>query len=211
MSSSRHVRFAENVAYTATPSPSYSVSSLPSSYGPWTPPNAFNGNMPLSASAPMLHPMLGFAGPEPNVVFDVTLPTINIRPMKNIPHSVLMEEATFPRVPSLVLTHPRLFWTITVEPSDGGNWVLVRDVFNAIYASLRQQASAGEYDRLGSDVQRQVTKAFSKRYARMPNAQSQTLEKSKGLKRVDFLGSMVTFMGLTPSQIGPNYWELVLA
>ncbi|KAJ7037501.1 hypothetical protein C8F04DRAFT_1180547 [Mycena alexandri] len=208
MSSSRHVRFAESVGYAATPSPSHSVSSLPSSYGPWTPPNAFNGNLPLGA--PMLHPVLSFAGPEPNVAFNISLPVANIRPMKNIAPSVLLEDATFPRLPSLVLTHPRLFWTITVEPAEG-NFVLVRDVFNAIYTSLRQQASAAEYERLGSEAQRQVTKAFTKRYSRMPNAQSQTFEKSKGLKRVDFLGSMVTFMGLNQSQMGPNCWDLVLA
>ncbi|KAJ7776131.1 hypothetical protein B0H16DRAFT_1879544 [Mycena metata] len=158
-----------------------------------------------------LHPILSIAGPEPHFIFDVTRPPTNIRPIKNIADSVLMEEATSPRVPLLVLTHPRLLWTIIVEPAEGTNFVVVRDVLNAIYGSLRLQASAREYERLGSGVRRRVTKAFKRRYVRMPNAESQALEKSKGLKRVDFLGSLITFEGIAPSQIGSNYWELVLA
>ncbi|KAJ7151589.1 hypothetical protein C8R46DRAFT_1122510 [Mycena filopes] len=208
--SSRHVHFAESVAYAATPSPSYSVSSLPSSSGPWTPPNAFNGNLPLGAGVPALHPLLGVG---PNVAFDVTMPSENICPMKHIAQSVslsaLREPATFPAAPSLVLTHPQLFWTIAVQPQDG-NVVLVRDVFNAIYASLRTPASSNDFERLQSDAKRQVTKAFTKRFSRIPDPAQAGFEKSKGLKRVDFLGSMVTFKGLSRSQMGPNCWDLVL-
>ncbi|KAJ7226088.1 hypothetical protein GGX14DRAFT_642808 [Mycena pura] len=211
----KHVRFSDNVV--STPSPAFSLASLPSSYGPLTPPQAaFNAYLPMTGVA-AVNPVLTFAGPmaPPHLSFDVTLPAANVRPSKrnmNMDSSILLQPATNPPLPMLILTHPRLrTWKIQITPAEGGGYVRVIDVLEGIYASLRQQATAADYESLPSrDAQRDVTGAFTRRWSLMPDAAGRSLEKAKGLKRVDFLGSTFMFAGLVQSQQGPNYWDLVL-
>ncbi|KAJ7651988.1 hypothetical protein DFH06DRAFT_1331207 [Mycena polygramma] len=203
----KHVHFSEDVVFPPTPSPSYSVSSLPSSYGPYTPPQ---NNAYLPGAAFTTHPVLGWAGPTPYLSFDVTLPHGNVQPTKNIPPSVLHEQATSPPLSSLVLVHPSLPWQIAVHATRG-RAVTVSDVLSGIYTSLRQQASAAEYGSLTPVRQKEVTAAYTRRWTRMPNPSGQAVEKAKGLKRVDFLGPTVAFAGISQSQMGPNCWNLLLA
>ncbi|KAJ7226081.1 hypothetical protein GGX14DRAFT_642749 [Mycena pura] len=213
----KHVRFAEDVDVLPTPSPTFSVASLPSSCGPLTPPP----DMPVTSylSTPVnvggvpvaIHPVLAFAGTmfPPHLAFNVTLPAENVRPMDL---RVLHEDATSPRLHSLVLVHPRLSyraWQITITPAEG-KYVRVCDVLEGIYKSLRQQATAADYESLPSrDAQKEATAAFTRRWMQMPDSEMAALERSKGLKRVDFLGTS-TFGGLSQSPHGPNYWDLLL-
>ncbi|KAJ6519271.1 hypothetical protein C8R45DRAFT_16633 [Mycena sanguinolenta] len=212
----KHVRFTDDDVVFPTPSPTFSAtSSLPSSYGgPMTPPNGPNLYMPLNMGVPAaIHPVLEFTqGTIPPLFFDVTLPAENVKPStNNIPQQVLGIPATNQQLSTLVLVHPRLGkWRINVQPA-GGKVVLVQDVLNAIYTSLRQQASGADFESLPPAAQIEVTAAFTRRWTRMPTPQTQKIEKSKGLKRVDFLGSTVTFAGLLRSQFGPNCWELMLS
>ncbi|KAJ7767515.1 hypothetical protein DFH07DRAFT_808771 [Mycena maculata] len=205
----KHVHFSEDVHFPPTPSPSYTVTSLPSSYGPVTPPQ--NTYLPMTGM-PAIHPVLEFTGCAPPLSFDVTLPVQNVKPSTNIfSPNILYENATAPAVASLVITHPRLLWDITIRPSEG-KCVRVCDVLSGIYTSLRQQASGTDYESLPSHTAKsEVTAAFARRWMRIPDPAAKSVEKSKGLKRVDFLGSTVTFGGLSRSQSGPNYWNLVLA
>ncbi|KAF7340139.1 hypothetical protein MVEN_01932400 [Mycena venus] len=208
----KHVHFSEDVVFPPTPSPTFSSTSLPSSYGPFTPPNAFNAYMPLNVGGQPIsvHKVLEYAGPTPFLCFDVTLPHQNVKPSINIPVSVLLEPATKPGLPSLVLIHPRLGrWQITARPEQG-KVVLVRDVLSAIYTSLRQQATAADFEALPPPMQDEATTAFSRRWMRMPTHETKNVEKSKGLKRVDFLGGAVTFVGISQSQSGPNCFNLLV-
>ncbi|KAJ7480093.1 hypothetical protein B0H11DRAFT_2026502 [Mycena galericulata] len=210
----KHVHFSEEIQYTypPTPSPTYSSTSLPSSYGPLTPPqNAFNAYLPMTGMAGMAHPALQYSGQPPQLRFDVTLPPQNVKPSSStMSPNVLYENATAPPVASIVLVHPRLLWEITIRPSDG-NYVRVCDVLAEIYKSLRQQATGSDYDALPSRAaQTEVTAAFTRRWTRIPDPAAKTIEKSKGLKRVDFLGNTVTFAGISKSQSGPNHWNLLL-
>ncbi|KAJ6569582.1 hypothetical protein B0H19DRAFT_1136126, partial [Mycena capillaripes] len=187
----------------------YSVTSLPSSYGPYTPPqNTFNAYLPAAGVA--IHPVLSFAGPTPYLFFDVTLPHQNVKPSTQLSPSVLYEAATTPSLPSLVLVHPRLRWQIAIQPSEG-KYVRVVDVLSGIYTSLRQQATASDFEALPRSAQSEITAAFSRRFSRMPDPSGKAVEKSKGLKRVDFLGSSITFAGLSKSQMGHNCWDLLLS
>ncbi|KAF8213721.1 hypothetical protein K438DRAFT_1804526 [Mycena galopus ATCC 62051] len=209
------VRFSDDVVSPPTPSPTFSSTSLPSSYGPFTPPNAFNPYMPLNmagVAASGLHHTLAYTGAKPLLCFDVTLPPDNVKPAtNNMAPTILCEYATKQEFSSLVLVHPRLGrWRITVQPAEG-KVVLVRDVLSAIYTSLRQAASAADFASLPPAAQVEVTAAFNRRWARMPTPQTKAIEQKKGLKRVDFLGSMVTFAGLLKSQSGQNCWELLLS
>jgi hypothetical protein len=206
------VRFSEDVVFPPTPSPTFSNTSLPSSYGPLTPPNAFNHYAQLNAGGEQgtIHPVLEFRGPAaPYLCFDVTLPQQNVTPSTKMSSDVLMNPATKEGLSTLILVHPRLgAWHITVRPAEG-KVVLVRDVLSAIYTSLRQPATGADFDSLPPPVQREVGAAFARRWARMP-PQMQNAERAKGLKRVDFLGSGVTFAGLSKSQMA-GCWNLLLA
>ncbi|KAF7372535.1 hypothetical protein MVEN_00115700 [Mycena venus] len=208
----RHVHFSEDIVFPPTPSPTFSSTSLPSPYGPFTPSNAFNAYIPLNVGGQPItvHKVLGYSGPTPFLCFDVTLPPQNVKPTINIPASVLVEPATNPGLPSLVLIHPRLGrWQITARPQQG-KVVLVRDVLSAIYMSLRQQATAADFEALPEAMQSEATTAFSRRWMQMPTDETKNVEKSKGLKRVDFLMSTVTFAGISQSQAGPNCFNLLM-
>ncbi|KAJ7239027.1 hypothetical protein B0H12DRAFT_958105, partial [Mycena haematopus] len=136
----------------------------------------------------------------PPLCFDVTLPTQNVRLSSTISPQVLVSPATNQHLSTLVLAHPRLGrWRITVQPTEG-KVVRVQDVLDAIYTSLRQQATGDDFESLPPAAQVEVNAAFTRRWMRMPNPQTQKIERSKGLKRVDFLGSTVTFAGLLKSQ-----------
>ncbi|KAJ7922936.1 hypothetical protein B0H13DRAFT_1194682 [Mycena leptocephala] len=203
----KHVHFSEDVVFPPTPSPSYSVTSLPSSYGPFTPPqNAFNAYLP-SATGVALHCVLA-SGPNPYLFFDVTLPHQNVKLNPNIPSRVLYEPATTPPLPSLVILNSDLRWRITIQPMEG-KFVRVIDVLSGIYTSLRQQATSSDFEALPPIAQRAVTAAFTHRWTRIPDHSAKAVERSKGLKRVDFLGGKVTFAGLSPSQMG-NCWTLTV-
>ncbi|KAK7064739.1 hypothetical protein R3P38DRAFT_56718 [Favolaschia claudopus] len=209
----KHVHFSHDVVFPPTPSPTFSSASLPSSYGPVTPPNAFNSYAPLTASGSVtLHEVLKFQGPyPPALVFDIRLPHQNVRPSANyLDPRVLSQTATKQPLPSLVLIHPALgAWKIEVAPRSG-KAVLVEDVLFAIYSSLRQRASETDFQQLPPARQSSVVAAFTARWSSLP-PEHQQIEKGKGLKRVDFLCNQVKFAGLSPSQWGPNCFELVLS
>ncbi|KAJ7812353.1 hypothetical protein B0H14DRAFT_2856941 [Mycena olivaceomarginata] len=158
----------------------------------------------------MLSAVLEFNWPTPFLNFDVTLPVQNIKPLTPMPAAILMESATEPPLSSLVLVHPRLDpWDIIVRPIEG-EVVLVRDIFTAIYTSLQLPATKTDYESLSPAVQYQVSVAFSRRWKRMPNTELKDKEREKGLKRVDFLRSTVSFAGVSKSQLGHNYLNLLL-
>ncbi|KAF7336939.1 WD40 containing domain protein [Mycena venus] len=215
----KHVHFSEDIVFLSEdgvfpPTPSLTSSSMSpaSSYGPFTPPNTFNAYMPLNAGGQPIsvHEALEYTGPTPFLCFDVTLHPKNVEPSRKIRTSTLLEPATKPGLPSLVLTHPRLGrWQITARPEQG-KVLLVRDVLSAIYTSLRQQATAADFEALPPVIQSEVAAAFSRRWMRMPTHETKKVEKSKGLKRVDFLGSTVTFVGISQSQSEPNCFNLLV-
>jgi hypothetical protein len=105
------------------------------------------------------------------------------------------------------ITCARLPWSITVEPQPGAPFVTVSDVLLAIYTSLRRNVLPTEFASLPSASQYAVNDAFQRRYKRL-HAGDREIEKSKGLKRVDFLVDKTTFMGLSATQKGPEVWQL---
>ncbi|KAJ7451181.1 hypothetical protein FB451DRAFT_1284978 [Mycena latifolia] len=210
----KHVRFSEDVFFPPTPSPTYSSSSLPSSYGPLTPPQQYTPYLPFSSPTgptTAIHPILAYTqGNLPRFLFDVTLPPENIKASPEDGHA-MGQFATNPLTGSIVLMHQRLAWEIVIKPSQG-KCVTVADILRGIYTSLRTSASGSDFDALPTRAaQDEVTAAFARRWMRIDrDGAARALEKSKGLKRVDFLGSLVAFGGLARSPRGPNCWELVL-
>ncbi|KAJ7354407.1 hypothetical protein DFH08DRAFT_44373 [Mycena albidolilacea] len=157
----------------------------------------------------MLSAALEANGPTAFIDFDVTLPPQNVKQLKSIPAAILIEPATEPPLSSLVLVHPRLdSWHIMVQPIEG-KVVLVRDVFAAIYTSLQLPATPTDFESLSLALQREVSTAYFHRCKRMPTTE-QNAERSRGVKRVDFLRSTVRFAGLSKSQLGHTYLNLLL-
>ncbi|KAG7094548.1 hypothetical protein E1B28_005376 [Marasmius oreades] len=219
---SKHVRFAKiRTEYTIPtyPSRSYTISSLPSSNGPVTPPSyqvplpGHSHSKPKSAmQRTRAHSLLAYSGSHhPALNFDVTLPvsalTARYRPL---PSPLLSEPALSPVVPSLVLTTHLLPWAITIHASNG-YFVTVRDVLDAIYRTLRKNVTHNEYNSISSHQDRlRVNEAYERRYSRIRDYHASREEKQSGVKRVDFLHKRTRFMGILPSKGASHVWELRL-
>jgi hypothetical protein len=108
----------------------------------------------------------------------------------------------------MVIHCPYLPWTITILPINTKH-VTVRDVFDGIYRSLRLAVHEAEFQYLPSaEAKHSVNNAYTRRYKRLDDLQARELERSKGLKRVDFLGERTLFTGLSSTMERPNVWFL---
>jgi len=207
----KHVTFSEtNMVYSPpTPSPSYSVTSLPSSAGPITPPSLYKPSLPLPAGVLVrIHPTLGFNPHTPPLLFDLSIPRTaartNTSPPSHLSDRTLLEPATYPPVDRLTLI-TKLPWTLTIAPSSQP-FVAIIDVLEQLYRWLRLTVSQKEFDMESYDSQRAITAAFHQRFNR--DRQTAAVEKKKGLKRIDFLKGHNRFMGLSSTKDGPTVWAL---
>ncbi|KAJ7878000.1 hypothetical protein B0H14DRAFT_2712356 [Mycena olivaceomarginata] len=123
----------------------------------------------------------------------------NIQPLTPMPSAILMESATEPPLSPHSL----------IRPAEG-KIVLMRDVLVGIYTSLRKSATQADYELLSLARQHEAAAAYSRRWKRMPTPELEDVERLKGLKRVDFLRSTVSFAGVSKSQLGHNYLNLLL-
>ena len=213
---SKHVHFDEQEVYLPSPpppSPTYSISSLPSltystsflssSSGPFTPPPLGAGSpyyyTTLFDSASALHPALG-VGLE-HVIYNLTtLPSTVTDKRCPLPSAILMETATMPPVQSMVIQCPLLPWEIKVEPqkSKQRNFIVVQDFFDCLYSALRRPVTEHEFNAVVSSGRRySITNAFQQRIKSVPDYGLYLEEQKKGLKRVDFLGESIMFDGLS--------------
>ncbi|KAF7967794.1 hypothetical protein HWV62_32977, partial [Athelia sp. TMB] len=193
-----------------TPSPSFSISSLPSSDGPLTPPSPFPHPAALPKGAVVPHSLLAFDHGVPAIAFDVSLPTpavTNAARPTPLSAAQLADPAVFPPAPALHLVSA-LPWTLTVTP-DAHPYVTVLDVLRALYNALRIPASRGEFAKETAAAQAAIGAAFHARVARDPATHAG--EREKGLKRVDFLQGRNRFLGLSSTKLGPHVWALNLA
>jgi hypothetical protein len=67
-----------------------------------------------------------------------------------------------------------------------------------------------DYKLLSLARQREASASYSRRWKQMPTLELKDKERGKGLKRVDFLGSSVTFAGLAKSPLDYHRWNLLL-
>lgn len=212
---SKHVHFDERNVYSpSTPSPTYSMSSLPSSSGPYTPPPFGAGSpyhyTPLPDSAVTLNPALGVG--LKHVIYNMTtLPSTVTDRGYPLPPAILMETATMPPVQSMVIQCPLLPWVIKVEPpkSKQRNFIVVQDFFDCLYFALRRPVTDEEFNTVVSSGQRNsITNAFQRRIKSVPDYGLYLEEQKKGLKRVDFLGEYIMFDGLSANLNGGAQWTL---
>ncbi|KAI0353868.1 hypothetical protein OH77DRAFT_1406044 [Trametes cingulata] len=214
------VRFAD---IPSTPS-STSDATLASSPGPATPPAlhpsplpakhrgvfspAYYPSSPLPAAPVRLHPVLAGvpAYPAP-LVWDVSQPTESVQVRTStstqpLTDRLVKEPATEPKLGSITIICEQLPWAITVTPvPDAPGWkapyVTVGDVLYTLYRTLRLSATEAERSLCDSAHLRRVHNAYVARYERIAHPGERELEKSKYIKRVDFLCTSRMFQGLS--------------
>ncbi|KAI1787993.1 hypothetical protein LXA43DRAFT_1162345 [Ganoderma leucocontextum] len=210
----KHVHFLD---VPATPSSTYSSSTLASSPGPATPPQLFRS--PASAKA-SLHPPSRYApggislnpiiarqlGTTTPLVWDMSEPAQSARPQlppapSRLTDALVREPATHPPLPSIAVICDYLPWTIIVVPTPGSLWaapyVTVGDVLHTLYRTLRLAATDHELGVLDPALRDRVQRAYVARYRLVGNPRERELEMAKSVKRVDYLCDRTAFLGLT--------------
>ncbi|KAF5349874.1 hypothetical protein D9758_014027 [Tetrapyrgos nigripes] len=165
-----------------------------------------------SSRGPQLHKYLVYSHSHPGVRFDVRLPpsTMTISSSSTyIPQRTLSEPAISPPVASLTLSIPHLspHWRIFVTPSNGV-FITLRDVFDAVYYTLRTRITESEYRSIRSpDDLKRVNRAYVDRYRKVGERDKYVgeAEKQGGVRRVDFLAGHTRFEGISVMSDGRTY------
>ncbi|KAJ8580467.1 hypothetical protein M405DRAFT_834299 [Rhizopogon salebrosus TDB-379] len=211
--SGKRVHFnEENIFYSrsATPSPTLSDSSLPSSSGPYTPPQHLIplgpvAISPLLAYHPRVFPINYDVSRTPNMAYA----NIQASPI-HLDSYHRAGPATNPPISVLSLQSELLPWLCEIRASTQP-YVTVEDVLSQLYRFLRTPATRDEYNAVPSQSARdKVAETYRSRCSRISSAAEKAEELSKGLKRVDFLMGRTTFMGLSSTKLGPDAWVLNL-
>ncbi|KAH8823051.1 hypothetical protein DL96DRAFT_1616540 [Flagelloscypha sp. PMI_526] len=194
-----------------TPSPAYSVSTLPSSPGIATPPMyqlhaSLPPPSPNTIGSPMpviIHPILGVSA-IPALSWDVSKPLASLVPLdKNMPQVVLAEPATNPGFTTLRLSISGIPWCINVASLTPV--ITIYDVLKAIERFMKTPVTAAEYQSIPTNAQREaVSRAFTARHG------GDATVKHEGLKRVDWLCGRYRFLGLKTTGKSGLEWELCL-
>ena len=217
-----HSKKSKRPQASATPGLT-SASSISSSSGPITPPqtsHGFQGPSPFPISSdpnfptklppnvvpPRAHPLLESAVfiwdlIEKPTTIDVSNYTISRR--------LLLEQATNPPLPALSITSSLLpsRWTIHV-PASNGSYVTLKDLFDAIYHSLRMNIVTNEFISLHQTDQTRATRAYKQRYRRFRDITAHDQEQRGGMKRVDFLMGHTRFHSISKTGRRPDEWQL---
>jgi hypothetical protein len=147
----------------------------------------------------------------PQIIYDVSqLPSMAIPRDPNVPNYVLSEPATEPPVPYMELVSSRVPWKIIIHPSNREvPIVTVGDLISGIYGNLRLPVSPAEFSLVQSEGQRtRISDAYRRRCKCLPTPEATARDLKKGLKRVDFLESSITFSGLSATKEGGHVWQL---
>ncbi|KAF7300173.1 hypothetical protein MKEN_01340900 [Mycena kentingensis (nom. inval.)] len=207
-------------AYTTLP---YSYASPTKSHYPTSPhhhqSSSSSRRRRASSSATRTPHTLLASSHTPLLTYDLTLPPSSLSTPypRGISGRMLAEPAVYPAVAQLTLVTPHLPWSVPVSAgaASNGRYVSVADVVDALYATLRRGASAGEYGMLGSEkLMRAVAREYTRRCERVNagGARRRVVEEEKrgGVRRVDFLMGYTRFVGISPTvgTGGEEVWRL---
>lgn len=138
------------------------------------------------------------------IEYDLRLdPTQNDIQFLNLPRAAneldMLQLVTNPPALGLFLSHPRLPWLIVVKATHP-NGVTINDVLTQIYENLQTPIDGRDYynSELDSSDREEITTAF--------NYRNSCNTGGEGIKRVDFLGLHVRFLGLKWGKNGT--WEM---
>jgi len=219
-SDERHVHFAPEAQYLSSnkgdsppffvpySSSSSSSSSLPSSRGPITPKGSPHQHLPLTNLSVTLHPALGTGS---GFIYDLT--TLPI-PDAHISESLWHQPVTNPPTSHMEMECSLLPWRITIVPArnSGRTFITFGDLVTGLYQSLRKQVTPAEYGAIKSQQHRiPIDNAYKRRYKRCTDYDKYELERQGGVRRVDFLGDFVNFVGLSCNPNSKAQWTLHVA
>ncbi|KAK7007223.1 hypothetical protein R3P38DRAFT_2554134, partial [Favolaschia claudopus] len=143
----------------------------------------------------------------PFINYDVSLPLSTITTgHRGVSRSMLQESAFSPPQLILTLVSARIPCVIRVAASNG-HYVTIHDVFTTLYTILRINVTLEEYKAAGDRTRRMVCEAYRQRY-RLLIGGDYVAEKSKGIKRVDFLMGKTVLLGVSPCMGEPGVWRL---
>ncbi|KAM5543592.1 hypothetical protein V8D89_002843 [Ganoderma adspersum] len=186
----KHVHFLE---VPATPSSTYTSSTLASSPGPATPPQLFRSPVSTKASLqyspshyapfggislnPILARQLNASTP---LLWDMSSPAESARPQlpsapSRLTDALVREPATSPPLPSLAIICDYLPWTIVVVPTPGALWttsyVTVGDVLHTLFRTLRLGATEHELGALDPALRDRVLRSYIRLFAKLRGPQ----------------------------------------
>ena len=136
---------------------------------------------------------------QPRLVFHET-PSGRLSPLFEYDTATLAEAATFPPLPSILLTCDNLQWGIRVSSSLPNLFVTNYDVLQAIHVSLRTPIVPAEWFLCGTPQDREVIlQIFERRVRRMSNEFARAEERARSVRRVDCLMGMTRLVCIIPS------------
>ncbi|KDQ58466.1 hypothetical protein JAAARDRAFT_57398 [Jaapia argillacea MUCL 33604] len=165
-----------------------------------------------------IHPLLQYSqltGQPSLIQWDVRQPPATSvhdspsgRHRGRLPTETLAAFATKPPTAQIIITCgilPYSHWTATAHNPRG---VTVLDVLQSIYNSLRHPIRWEEWNGIGKSEQDRASAAFDVRWR---NARDPGYERSRGVRRIDFLTHSFKFSGLSPSPHRPETLILTLS
>lgn len=132
----------------------------------------------------------------PNIFYDLRQPQIKdavyLPSLNRLPNAIDFSQLiTSPPVHRLTLWHCKLPWKISIEARQP-NGITIYDLLRLIHEQLHQPIAQEEYynDKLTPSDREMLIMAFQARCAMFPD------QLSAGVRRIDFLGQEVCFIGL---------------
>jgi len=204
--------------YSLPPHLSHSASTLTSSLGPVTPPNA-PVHLPYDPRYPPKYPPKAHSArypPRPKLHRYLAPNAIlwalgdhhsaASRGRGRLSETTLFDPACDPPLPVIHIfihmrvsfPHPHPFWTCEVRASNR-RYVNVLDVLQSLYKFLRGNVTQLEFNALSDGDRMVATQAYQSRYRRHQHHDHDAYlsEKSRGMKRIDFLMGHTRFAGLS--------------
>ena len=214
-----------------TPSPSFSINSLPSSPLPPTPSSSglrFRcvslPQVETCSQIPQVNPAISYDGMTmPVLQLDVTVgpprfskyspPSAERSPLTGhtpsqttLDHSLLSELAVFPPMDSIKLISNQFPWFTEVRSSVNG--VTLFDIWQTLHDKLRTPISKGEWSMISQAQQAFVSKAFYLRVEQIPDSTLKEKQHRKGVRRLDFLFGHTKLLGITAVPDKPGNFNL---
>jgi hypothetical protein len=148
-----------------------------------------------------MHPVLRY-DPTGRMLFNIANPFTSLQFRPEFAPTVMNDVATSTPVTCLYLNlpgYPR--WAIQILNPTG---ITVRDILTNIYQFLHINVCKEEFSSFPIPMQSSASSAFNARTSR------DSSERSRGLKRVDFLSPRTFFLGLTLAVDGHS-WDIILS
>lgn len=166
-----------------------------------SPPTSPNTMLPADHPADYhMNPALLFHHSSPKISWDMSYPVEIASLNTTWSQSDWNASATYPSVEKLTVIFGAWRVLIVPQPESRVPYVTVMDVLHGLYRHFRLPTLQSEFGSLSPDEQRLVTDAYIQRWQRLRVPAERELERSKGVKNIDYLAYDRLFWGLKPTK-----------